>query len=532
MTRQIEQYAAQVATRVGQQEAALHGHPLQAKIDRVLGKRTTMRHGGTGSAPQVDPRHLAGLGAIHPAEAHLFKQMPIDRCATGNCRGTSLGSGLEGERPWWFWLAVGAGVGGLAYVVLNSSGMRRNPDDDPAATDSVVAARAAAIAVQAGIPTILWGAPGIGKTSWLVALGKAMNAQVFTVIGSTKEPTDIGGMPKLDGSRVAPKWAQDIRNRSLAGLKTVLFLDEFSSMSPMVHAALLRVVRDKIAGDCDLDPKNAPLKGHAVHVVCAANPKSQGAASKDLPPPAANRMLHIEWPTPSARDWAVGIMLGFPLPKLDSLPDGWRETLEVRTAKKDMAAFLAFYNKVLDMPKGTDKQGRAWPSPRSLEMAAEALGAARVVGAPVQIQAMLLEGSIGLTMQSAFFQWYNGDVIGIRDRADVSGLLEDATTVKGWKGFAAPDKMFVLGQRLVRAVAESPTKKNWEHAWQFIDHVVTLSQVEGANFEVAPLAVMASDLLNMLDDPDLGKKLQKVQLPDENLLAALDYDNIKVRRRS
>jgi len=494
----------------------------------------------------------AGVGTIMPSGAQIFRVPSIEQCATGRCQNQPLGTVLEEGRPWWFWLAVGAGVGGLVYVA-SKSGIFSNPEgEEKELGDFEAAQRAAAISVQAGIPTILWGSPGIGKTSWLEALGKAMDAEVYTVIGSTKDPADIGGMMKLDGSLVPPKWAREIQQRSLKGLKSVLFLDEFSSMAPLVHAALLRVVRDKIAGECNLDPKHKYIDkdgvlndkegkyigetkyfGNAVYVVCAANPRSEGAAAIDLPPPAANRMLHLEWPTPPALTWAMGMLQGFQPPKLDAIPLNWKSMPEAKAVRKDIGAFLSYASEqVLKIPKQSGERGRAWPSPRSWEMAAEALGAARIIGAPRRIEVELLGGSVGLMAAQEFFQWYDGTKKWATDvRGQVSRLLEDAKGFEKIESYNRSDRLFTIGRQLVGAVAEVPNKKNWDKAWGFIDHAEKVASAEGTRFNVAPLAVMASDLLDMINDPEYKDKLKGVKLPDEALLAALDYEGIQVRPR-
>jgi len=515
---QLAAHIARLATEVGRQEQALYTNPVRVR-------RLTR--------PAYNPT--------------------IDQCATGNCQKQPLGTVLGEERPWWFWLAVGAGVGGLLYAI-SRSGFSMNPRDD----ESLVAQRAAAIAVQANIPTILWGAPGIGKTSWLEALGESMKCKVFTVIGSTRDPADIAGMMRRDGTVTPPVWAKEIRIRSLAGQRSVLFLDEFSSMMPMVHAALLRVVQNKIAGECDFDPKRyiagykivgdkktpiwktTKLRGNAVHVVCAANPKSMGAHSIDLPAPAANRMLHIDWPIPSAADWAEGIMHGFRLPSLDSLPLNWKSTKDARGARKDVAAFLAHMTTdLLDVPEDAEAMGLSWPSPRSWELTADALGAARVIGANRSVELKLVEGCVGLMVAGRFFDWLGSskkwsDTV----RPDLTKILEGKLQLKKLSGFDKLDRVYVMGREVFADFLDEPSIKKWNRSWKFIEDATELSEKVTSgevtdvskDFQVAPLAVLASELLDALNDPAYAKVLKGAKLPDEALLEKLEYENIRVRR--
>jgi len=453
--------------------------------------------------PADDSRYV-----VLPTQTALNRHMPmgIETCAGCSQMGdealppaTTTTPPTATERPWWFWLAVGGGIGAALYLV-NKSGILSNPNGRK--SDFQLAQEAAALGVQAGIPTILWGAPGIGKTSWLEALVSVMRdekgrpAKAFTVIGSTKDPADIGGMMKLDGSLMAPSWAREIQERSMAGMRSVLFLDEFSSMTPLVHAALLRVVRDKIAGECDLDPKNGPLRGAAVHVVCAANPVSEGAASIDLPPPAANRMIHIDWPVPSGLSYGLGLVLGWPIPKIPALPINWRETEEAKMARKDISFFVQRREGLLlDFPKQHTERGRAWPSPRSWEMAADILGAARAAGVSEDVQAILVRGSVGSGAGGEFLNWLVD-----RSLPDPEQLLKDPTIWDPPKDRS--DILWAAADSIVLAVAAKPTPERLTGAWNFVEYVIDKTKAADA------MKIPFDDLMRIKrETPELQKMM-------------------------
>lgn len=431
-----------------------------------------------------------GMGQIVPSEARVFGEEPscIDTCGCG-CQNRSLGSVQWMDRPWWHWLALGAGIGGLIYMA-KKSGLIGNPED---LTDAQAVQQAAALAVQANIPVILWGAPGIGKTSWLEALGEAMGAEVFTVIGSTKDPADIGGIMDLKGRLIPPIWAAEIRDRSKEKKKSVLFLDEFSSMTPLVQAALLRVVRDKVAGETHFDPT-----GKYVHVVCAANRPEEGAGSIDLPPPAANRLIHFNWPTPSPLEWAQGIITGkWSVPKLEILPDGWRRSGPVRGAKEDIAAFVQAREEfLLSMPKTEKAAGEAWASPRSWEMAADALGAARFVGAPRDVQYELVKGSVGENIAGEFFNY-----ISERDLPDPEDILKDPTRWVPPEGRG--DVVFAVANSVARAINRKPTPERYDAAIKFIMNMVNITKRKDE------MAAAAQDLIKTRIESQIKYKYPK-----------------------
>ncbi|HET9255281.1 MAG TPA: AAA family ATPase, partial [Pseudonocardiaceae bacterium] len=72
--------------------------------------------------------------------------------------------------------------------------------------DAAVVREALAVSVTAGIPVVLWGSPGTGKTSVVRELGRCLGCPVEVVIGSLREPSDFAGLPVVadGGVRMAP----------------------------------------------------------------------------------------------------------------------------------------------------------------------------------------------------------------------------------------------------------------------------------------------------------------------------------------
>lgn len=140
------------------------------------------------------------------------------------------------------------------------------------------------VALQANVPAILIGEPGVGKTKNVEQMGEVLGWHVETLITVLHETTDFSGMPsfarvypKLDYQKLAeilapgismqvadaqqlikvavklfgahispdggirfvpPTWAVRLKELGVA----ILFLDELSSLRPAVQTALLRVV--------------------------------------------------------------------------------------------------------------------------------------------------------------------------------------------------------------------------------------------------------------------------------------------------
>ncbi|GAA0934755.1 AAA family ATPase [Nonomuraea longicatena] len=311
--------------------------------------------------------------------------------------------------------------------------------------------QALATAVSADLPVILWGAPGTGKTSSVVALGAAAGLPVEVVVGSIREPSDFSGLPVLreGGTWFAPpRWAE----RLAAGGGGLLLLGELTTAPPAVQAAMLRVVLERTVGDLVLPPE--------VRIVAAANPPGQAADGWDLTAPLANRLIHLDW-TVSADDIAEGFASGFPVPEFD-LKDaaGPAETAAARSA---VGAFLRVRPElVLAVPDTPERAGRGWPSPRSWDMAARAFAACEHAGAGEAVLAELVLGAVGEGAGFELLSW----------RRDLD--LPDPATLLADPGARLPDRLDRL-HALLGAVAAHVRSDggadSWERAWTVVARV-------------------------------------------------------------
>jgi hypothetical protein len=309
-----------------------------------------------------------------------------------------------------------------------------------------VAARALGVAVAARLPTLLWGAPGTGKSSAVRAMAESVGWPCEVVIASIREPSDFAGLPIVAGTGVRfapPLWAE----RLAAGGDGVLFLDEISTAPPAVQAALLRVVLERVVGDLTLPPQ--------VAVVAAANPPDQAADGWDLSPPLANRFCHLDW-SPAASEVVEGLAGGFPVVPIPDLPSGWRDRVARTTAV--VAGFLAVRPALVAAPpKERSAAGRAWPSPRTWEMAATLQAAAEVSAAPPEVLSALVRGAVGDGPGTEYLAWLEAF-----DLPDPEALLADPGS------FVLPergDRVYAVLTAVASAVAARPTVERWRAGW-------------------------------------------------------------------
>lgn len=305
-------------------------------------------------------------------------------------------------------------------------------------------AAALGVAIAARTPVILWGAPGQGKTSVLNAIAADSGRMLRTVLASIREPSDFAGLPTIVGDRtrlIAPDWAQDIA----ATGDGILFFDEISTAPPATQAAMLRVALDRVAGDLYL--------GDGVSIVAAANPPEIAADGWDLAAPMANRFCHLEWALPAdvVRD---GFTMGFPRVPVPAL-DPAVAARAVAQAKLLVGAFIgARPDLVTVVPHATAEAGRAFPTPRSWEMAAVLYGHAAAAAVPATVARMLVVGSVGVAAGAEFLA-YVADL----DLPDPEKLLADPT------GFTAPargDRVYAVGASVVAAVQAHNTAERWQ----------------------------------------------------------------------
>jgi hypothetical protein len=318
---------------------------------------------------------------------------------------------------------------------------------------TAVTTTALGVAVAARVPVLLWGAPGTGKSSVVRDLAEAMDWPCEVVIASIREPSDFAGLPIVvdGGVRFAPPgWATSLADKG----RGVLFLDEISTAPPAVQAALLRVVLERTVGDLQL-PED-------VVVVAAANPPDQAADGWDLSAPLANRFCHLNWTTDAATV-AQGFTAGFPTPSapdLHGIGDDARRDARTR-ARAEIATFLLLRPGAVAAPP-TDRAGagRAWPSPRTWEMAADLLAAGRLAEVDPEVRTALVCGCVGEGPGIEFLAW----------RAELD-LPDPETVLADPNGFELPergDRAYAVLTSVAAAVAANSTVERWAAGWQVV----------------------------------------------------------------
>lgn len=255
-----------------------------------------------------------------------------------------------------------------------------------------------------GLNLLWWGRPGIGKSRVIEGTAASLGLLCHTLVASIREPADFGGLPipVEKGKRrfmeyAPPGWAADLEVEGDG--RGVVFVDEITTTAPATQAALLRMVLDGALGDYNFPD--------SVRFVAAANPVVDAAGGWDLTPPLANRFGHLSWETPEVRDWTDWLIGANGKRAVETEGEISAEGEEKRVlavwpkafakAKGIVAGFIKSRPELLfKMPDvGSASRGKAWPSPRTWEMATRALAGCDVHGADDVLADELVSAFVG-----------------------------------------------------------------------------------------------------------------------------------------
>ena len=146
------------------------------------------------------------------------------------------------------------------------------------------------------VPTFLWGAPGIGKSSIVKQIATSQRIGFIDLRLALMDPTDLKGIPFYDKESHSALWAPPaFLPRDGEG---ILFLDELNSAPPSVQASAYQLILDRQVGEYSLPDGWA--------IVSAGNRESDRGVTYRMPSPLANRFVHfdMEVDVDDWRDWA------------------------------------------------------------------------------------------------------------------------------------------------------------------------------------------------------------------------------------
>ena len=321
--------------------------------------------------------------------------------------------------------------------------------------------------VEAAIPAFLWSEPGVGKTSHTLKFFSDRGYNTVPLVGSTIEPTEVGGVPELaergnglKQTRYAlPEWYHDAVEMDADGIPTLLLLDEFNMCPHETEAAFMFLVQNRM------------LHGHrlpeSTRIVAAGNPPSDIMETRDMGPAMTSRFAHIDWLGASDDQLFEGERKGWPTapPEWDSDKDrqddymAWQQVCRAFKAthpklRNDLSPSMPeeLYGKIAI-------EGRGWPCNRSWTNLARALA---VMGGPRDVRdwtflSVITESLLGSAPTVGFFNFVKE-----LDLPDPQTWLDNPSLAAGTH---RSDKMAVMVHSVACLAASAKGQKDYKAIW-------------------------------------------------------------------
>ena len=180
---------------------------------------------------------------------------------------------------------------------------------------------------------MLWGPPGIGKSSIVLDVAKQSDLELVDLRLSQLAPTDLRGLPVAEDG--LSRWfpPEFLPHKG----KGILFLDEINMAPPTMQGIAQQLILDRRVGSYRVP--------EGWFIWAAGNRKSDRAAVFEMPSALANRFIHLDLVPDFESFKAWGLRSGL---------------------SEQVLAFLAFRPSLMHQ---IDAQRPAWPSPRSWLMA-------------------------------------------------------------------------------------------------------------------------------------------------------------------
>ena len=265
-------------------------------------------------------------------------------------------------------------------------------------------------------PLMVWGAPGLGKSSILQKAARDQGIGFIDVRLAQREPVDIRGLPVPgpDGVKwlVSSDWPRDPKSRG------IILFDEITAADRSLQVAAYEFILDRRLGELYKVPDG--------WYICAAGNRTEDrAVAATMSSALANRFMHVELGE-DVESWVAWAL------KSDIQPS--------------VVGFLRFRSAMLFSQKGENLE-RGWPTPRSWERVRRMLEAMK--DEPEELVRHMVYGLVGNRAGVEFMEFKkmsesfadalalmrNPDAeVKIPQRADMKYALCSAVAYYVWRG--------------------------------------------------------------------------------------------------
>ena len=222
-------------------------------------------------------------------------------------------------------------------------------------------------------PLMLWGPPGIGKSSIVRSVTTRLGINLLDIRLAQREPVDLRGLPVPRGDTVSwllpAEWPREPASRG------IILFDELSAADRSLQVAAYELILDRRLGDLYRVPDG--------WYICAAGNRSEDHAVAGMMSSAlANRFCHLD---------------------LEADPETWVHWAQETGLHPTVCAFMrVFPQHLFSLPEESE---RGWPSPRSWERVAHALVRAEAGHLPEDHLRLIVCGLIGPGVGTEFLAW-------------------------------------------------------------------------------------------------------------------------------
>ncbi|TWG87900.1 hypothetical protein L602_001500000330 [Cupriavidus gilardii J11] len=154
-----------------------------------------------------------------------------------------------------------------------------------------------AACIPAGLPVLVTGAPGIGKSDIVARAADEARHELLISHPVVEDPTDSKGLPfpSSDGANARFLPFGDLERALSARRPTVWFIDDLGQAAPAVQAAKMQLLLARRIGEHVLPPH--------VTFVAATNRRTDNAGVSNILDPLKSRFATIVELTTSINDW-------------------------------------------------------------------------------------------------------------------------------------------------------------------------------------------------------------------------------------
>lgn len=150
-------------------------------------------------------------------------------------------------------------------------------------------------AVKAGLPVLVKGAPGVGKSDIITQVAKELKYDLVISHPVVSDPTDFKGLPGIVQGKAEFLPFGDLRKLIEAKKPTIAFLDDLGQAPAVVQAAAMQLILARQVAGHKISNK--------VVFVAATNRREDKAGVTGILEPVKSRFATIVQLEPSADEW-------------------------------------------------------------------------------------------------------------------------------------------------------------------------------------------------------------------------------------